>query len=290
MLLVRPDKVYGLKNTLYFVTFFGLSFFVAFFTFGYFRLRKIQDQFDEERQSRIHNARLSELQEMSGTLAHEINNPLTIIRGAGVNLKRKLEKLDDDHVKLIKNCDLIVSTVDRVSSIVTSLKKMSHKSEDQKPTYFLLDDVIQDISNVSRDKMYHAGIKFRVNLEEDFLLLGYRNQIAQVVLNLVNNSFDAIKKSDEKWIKIEAHSDGDFIYMKISDSGPKLSQEVISKLMTPFYTTKPLGKGTGIGLSISKMIAEEHQGKLEFIKGDHTTFCLKLPLVKSVHHKLERVS
>ena len=101
-------------------------------------------------------------------------------------------------------------------------------------------------------------------------------------MNLLNNSSDVLKDHHEKWVRVEIISHLDNVEIHVIDSGPALSDEVINKLMTPFFTTKPIGKGTGIGLSISKTILEDHKGKLEFVKGSkYTTFKITLP----IHHE-----
>lgn len=284
-------KVGRLKRILIGVTSFGVLFFMTLFVYGYRRLKVLQDRYDRERQDRIHQARLSELQEMTGTLAHEINNPLTVIRAGAASLRKKLEGIGDtenssSNETLLKRCDLIISTVDRIASIVDGLKKLSYRSEDKSEAFFLLNTVIDDICQISRDKFSHGGILFEVDVRENFLLEGHENQISQIIINLLNNSYDAVQNSEDRWIRLiverASHEQEGYCTLRVIDSGPKLTKKEEELLMTPFYTTKPVGKGTGIGLSISKMIAQKHRGKLEYVVSEHTTFSLTLPFIKIV--------
>ena len=103
-------------------------------------------------------------------------------------------------------------------------------------------------------------------------------QISQVLLNLFNNSFDAIENSDTKWIKHEVVYLENFARLEISDSGSGIQKALADKIMQPFFTTKPIGKGTGLGLSISRSIIEEHGGKFFLDETcPNTKFIIELP-------------
>ncbi len=106
-------------------------------------------------------------------------------------------------------------------------------------------------------------------------------QIEQILTNLLNNAFDAIVQSDsrERWISITAlHSEGQ-ITIDVADSGPGIEDHYKDHLMEPFFTTKSIGLGMGVGLSLSRVIAEDHGGTLTLLKGTkHTTFRLRLPI------------
>ncbi len=261
------------------VTLGAVNFFIFFLIFVYRKIMYMQNKSDEEKQNRIHLSRIQEIQEMSGTLAHEINNPLAIILGAAGSIKKHLSKEGPGIDKAIAKTETIVLTVDRISSIIQSMKNLSHKSESRTWQSFLLSDALSDVMNLSRDRFKHNEVAIDVLGDSDIPLFGQRNQIGQVLLNLFNNSFDAIKNQPEKWIKVEIEKLEQIVEIYVVDSGPRLSAEVVDKLMVPFFTTKSIGKGTGIGLSISKTILKDHDGKIEYIQASpHTTFKITLPL------------
>jgi C4-dicarboxylate-specific signal transduction histidine kinase len=103
-------------------------------------------------------------------------------------------------------------------------------------------------------------------------------QIEQVLLNLLNNSFDAIQTLEEKWIRVEIKSDANNVEWHVIDSGRGIPEDVAEKMMLPFFTTKEVGKGTGLGLSISSGIMRSHMGELLIEKNaEHTTFVIRIP-------------
>jgi signal transduction histidine kinase len=107
-------------------------------------------------------------------------------------------------------------------------------------------------------------------------------QIAQVLLNLLENAFDAVmEQQGEKWIRIEVAVQAGSVVLSVIDSGPGIPPELKTRIMEPFFTTKEVGKGTGLGLSLSRAIVEEHGGKLELTEeAGHTCFSFRLPLAQ----------
>ena len=104
-------------------------------------------------------------------------------------------------------------------------------------------------------------------------------EIVQVLLNLLNNAYDAISESSEKWIKVELKKEPKSIAIWVTDSGGGIPTEVQKKIMQPFFTTKEVGKGTGLGLSISRGIIESHHGQLILdTSSANTCFIIKLPI------------
>jgi signal transduction histidine kinase len=105
-------------------------------------------------------------------------------------------------------------------------------------------------------------------------------QIAQALLNLLQNAFDAVlEQNGERWVRLEVENGDNSVALSVIDSGPGVPADLRTHIGEPFFTTKPVGKGTGLGLSLSKTIAEEHGGNLEYSDDHgHTRFSLVLPL------------
>jgi signal transduction histidine kinase len=105
------------------------------------------------------------------------------------------------------------------------------------------------------------------------------HEISQVIINLLFNAHDAIKKLTDRWMKIYIEEDNNFILIKITDSGEGIDINIVEKIMQPFFSTKEIGKGTGLGLSLSFEIIKKHNGFL-FYDPDakNTTFVIKLPI------------
>jgi C4-dicarboxylate-specific signal transduction histidine kinase len=106
------------------------------------------------------------------------------------------------------------------------------------------------------------------------------SQISQVILNLLNNAYDAVVGRNEAWIKIDVRSSDDAFEIAVTDSGEGIAPSVADRIMTPFFTTKPMGKGTGLGLSISSNIMIDHGGTLKLDRScPRTRFVVTLPKI-----------
>jgi len=119
-------------------------------------------------------------------------------------------------------------------------------------------------------------------VDGDVFVLCREVQIAQVLLNLLLNAFDAVVEDPgEKWVRVEVKTEDGAVMFCVVDSGPGISPEIKARIMEPFFTTKPVGKGTGLGLSLSKAFIEEHGGELTVSEREnHTCFSFVLPEFK----------
>jgi signal transduction histidine kinase len=126
-------------------------------------------------------------------------------------------------------------------------------------------------------------VKLTVKTLPGVVLLCRPTQISQVILNLLNNAFDAVKALNEKWVLLEVACLGtDWIQIRVTDSGAGIAESLATKIMEPFFTTKEIGKGTGLGLSISKGIVETHGGRFFLDRSfTHTSFVIEFPVSKA---------
>ncbi len=108
------------------------------------------------------------------------------------------------------------------------------------------------------------------------------NSLQQVFLNVIRNAIDAVEESEKKEIRVEACQEGDFIRVTVVDSGRGIAPENLGKIYDPFFTTKPVGQGTGLGLTISRSIIDSHEGGItcESKPGIGTAFTILLPIGK----------
>ncbi|MGE3260729.1 MAG: PAS domain S-box protein [Bacteriovoracia bacterium] len=234
-----------------------------------------------ESQARItQSSKLASLGEMAGGLAHEINNPLTIIKTKAEQITLKLEREKSiDPAWLMEKIKVVDQTVDRIAKIIKGLKSFARDSRFDPMDSCDLRAVIEDTLSLCSARFMSHNIDLSVKVPKTALQLECRSvQLAQVFLNLLNNAFDAVQESSRPWVRIEAREDKVSFEISITDSGPGVEKSLRSKIMHPFFTTKEIGKGTGLGLSISRGIVEAHGGKL-FLDEDspHTRFVVSLP-------------
>lgn len=225
------------------------------------------------------SSKLSALGEMAGGIAHEINNPLSIIKGYIDLLKRHASRGALTEVLMLQYIEKMDITVERISRIVSGMRRFSRDSSLDEKTPYSLNKIIAETLDICLERINNNGISLKVEYFPGEALVKCRSiEISQVLLNLINNSFQAILALPHPWIRIECKELFNFYEIKISDSGPGIPEKVQKKLFQPFFTTKDVGVGTGLGLSISRGIVEQHQGHLEyFTSAPHTTFIIKLP-------------
>jgi signal transduction histidine kinase len=251
------------------------------------RLENAQKELKEQTLNSFHTARLTSLGEMTSSIAHEINNPLSIVVGNTQFLLKRLTNADEAHYeKLYK----ILFAAERIVKIMKSMKLFSNKSEENIRRENSLNEIIDNTFTLSNDRIKEFNIE--VFKSGDLSLLVFCNliQVTQITINLINNavdameSFSSIPENIDKPLQIfiDIESDGIDVSIRISNTGETIPLNIQEKMFQPFFTSKPIGKGTGLGLSISKKLAENNKGGLHYeeYKG-MTSFVLKLPLFKN---------
>lgn len=225
-------------------------------------------------------SRLASLGEMAGGIAHEINNPLAVIKGKCfqiLQLQKRGEFSYDGVEKLVRDIETIST---RIASVVRGLKSFSREASDDPFVTQSIRAIIEDSLSFCEQKMKNENVTLhRLFAEKADIQVACRSaQIAQVIVNLLSNSMDALKTNKDAAIWIDIHDSGDSLRISVEDNGPGIPKEFAAKIMQPFFTTKPVGTGTGLGLSISKGIAQAHHGDLELESSERPTrFVLRLP-------------
>ena len=240
-----------------FVGSFGLA---SVFLTIFLRTIKIQ------RMKMIASAKMSSLGEMAGGIAHEINNPLTIISGKVNKIRLQVVSEKIEMEKIISDLDRIESTSKRIAKIVKGLRTFSRESE--KDPFILVParEILEETLELCRERIKNYKIELKINCPEDIQINCRPIQISQVLMNLIGNAIDAVEPLTEKWIAIDFYKKGDLVQMSVTDSGTGIPSKVVEKMMNPFFTTKDVGKGTGLGLSISKSILEDHKASITYDK------------------------
>ncbi|MCS6837642.1 MAG: ATP-binding protein [Bdellovibrionaceae bacterium] len=229
----------------------------------------------------IQVAKMAVLGEMASGVAHEINNPLSVISGRASLIKKKLLEMPNTE-GILEHVAKIQKQVDRISRIINGLRSFARSSGPEPKTKHSLNRIIEDSVDLVFDLAQKRGVKIEVKYGNDYDVLCRPIQISQILVNLLHNAIDAVAELEERWIEVEVEDDSKYIHIHVTDSGRGIPPDIASRMMQPFFTTKPTGQGTGLGLSLSKGIAEEHGGDLCYQdQFPNTRFTLILPHISS---------
>lgn len=243
-------------------------------------LKKNEQIIVSQREQLFEASKLSALGEMASGFAHEINNPLAIIKGKLTLTEREVKKEDINKESILKNLETCKITVDRITKIIVGLRNLAHGSIELENEAITVKDLVEDSLVIATLKMSDKGIDFKVNIDlvENESLICNRIQISQVLINLLGNAIDAIEDLENPWLKFSVEASQTEMKFIITDSGNGIPLEVQKRMFDPMFSTKPVGKGTGLGLSITRAIIEKHQGKIQINNEcPNTSFEIILP-------------
>jgi PAS domain S-box-containing protein len=217
----------------------------------------------EQQQQLVESAKLRALGEMAGGMAHEINTPVQTIVLKAYELRKLATGLGSGAPPFTAIGDKIYLTAMRIADIVQSLKTFSRESDVDPFETVELGQVIRETLNLCEARFRKHEIELEINLAREQLQIQCRPvQIVQVLINLLNNSFDAVQEREKRFVRIAATEHGSKVRLEVTDNGTGIPPEMVPRLMQPFATSKGVGRGTGLGLSISKGIVEAHGGEL----------------------------
>ncbi len=243
--------------------------------------KRMERAIETERMKVMQNSKLASLGEMSAGIAHEINNPLTIISGQAKLLANVVRESE----KAMSKVDAIQKAAARIERIVTGLKKFSRSSEGSIRKVLPLTEIIREalVFAELRSKRFNVPVSFESFT--DVAIHCDEVEIEQVAINLINNAIDAAKASAttsseavDRWVRIEVRDDSGAVVLRVTDSGVGIPVEIRERLFDPFFTTKDVGEGTGLGLSIAKGILDDHSASIRLIEDSpNTCFEVRFP-------------
>ena len=233
----------------------------------------------------IHSEKLLSIGALAGGMVYEINNPFAIIKGYSDSLRKIVPQshLEGEAVtKIIRSCEKIDENVKRISNITKNLLIFTRVSEAQNYTVMPFANMFRNIieSNSTQLKNIHISLN---DFSQNEKISCKPDLINQVISNLILNAAESIKDLQEKWIKIEIRKKENRIETLVTDSGPRLSEDISNRLFEPFFTTKSLGSEKGLGLSLCRSIVQMHGGDLKYIpESVNTQFLISFPIAQNL--------
>jgi signal transduction histidine kinase len=227
-------------------------------------------------QDLVQAEKLAAIGELASGVAHELNNPLTVVIGL-VQLMIEEQGLTDEKKE---DLETIREQAERCRRIILNLLQFSRKHETQ-----ISQASIEEIINKSLELVEYDLKTFGVKITREFRSAMKTvevdpYQIQQVFLNIINNAYHSMKESKKPELTIATQDVNGMVQVSFQDTGCGIPESIRDKIFDPFFTTKEVNKGTGLGLSISYGIIKEHRGEisLESEEGKGTKFFIRLPV------------
>lgn len=215
--------------------------------------------------------KLAMVGQLAAGAAHEIRNPLTSVRGFIQLLRKELS-----NTPKAEYIDIIIAEIDRVNSIINEFLKLAKPATPRRGAC-RIEDLFREIRVLVESEAFLKNVEVIEEIDNLPEILIDKEQIKQVLINVIQNSFDAMPKGGKLIITASAELDEMAVKISLRDSGSGMDREIVDRMFKPFYTTKE--HGTGLGLSVSLQIIENHGGRMEIdsVPGCGTTTNIYLP-------------
>jgi len=270
---------------------------------AYHEMRAAHEALKRTQQQLLHSEKMASLGQLVAGVAHELNNPISFVLGnvhalrkycdrlqtymnalharqpeaelAQLRQKLRIEHLLADLPSLIEG---MLEGAQRTTDIVHALKRFSAMDSEERVPVNLADVVARAIQWVCKGRAGAVQVQWQPG--PPCTVMGSDGQLQQVMMNLLQNAFDALAPVANPMVHVELAAEGGMARVTVRDNGPGLPPEHLLRVFDPFFTTKPVGQGTGLGLSISYGIVEQHGGRLTArnAEGGGAEFAMELPL------------
>lgn len=237
-----------------------------------------QAQLNQSERQLFQSSKLAAVGQLAAGVAHELNSPLGAARLA---IEFGLQSKDSDPQELEASLGRATRAIHRAEGIIKKLLYYSRTTTEDRVV--CLKSMVEDALTFLRHDLDGRGVAIKVQVMSEERVQGNQNELHQVLNNLVLNARDSVCSDPRvaKQVLVTIRSDGQWALLEVSDPGPGIAPEDLSKVFDPFYTTKGPDEGTGLGLSVSHELVRRHQGTLSVVSEPYrkTTFTLKLPRI-----------
>ena len=220
-------------------------------------------QLRETEHQLVQSDKLASLGRMSAGIIHEINNPLSYANQALFVLGKKIRKLPEDTQPDLERVTAdIKDGIARVSSIISDLRSFSHPDSGNL-TEVPLADTVANAVRIMANPIREADIDFELEVDPTAWIMGDKNHLIQVLINLMQNAIDAMQNREPRQLSIRSQDVGDYLQLTIRDSGTGIPHENLPRVFDPFFTTKDVGEGMGMGLSICYRLIQQMGARID---------------------------
>lgn len=261
-------------------------------------LSKALKDLQNNRNKLIQKSRLESLGELSAGLAHEVNQPLSVISLSLQNLEERIKNGKADTIYLDSKFGSLFRNVEKIKELIDHVRTFSRQQKDNLFERININEAVDRALSLITEQLRSHHITVRKELEEKAgnYVIGNMSRLEQVFLNLLANARYALDKKEKifyekgfsKEILISASYKRKFVEILFRDNGTGISEKDLQLIFDPFFTTKPEGEGTGLGLSIVYGIITEMQGEIsvESEEGEYTSIKVRIPFIKELDKKI----
>ena len=242
----------------------------------------------------LQHDRLRSVGLLAAGIAHEVNNPLTVLQMNLENLGELTERGEvGDGLRSLLRSEVAEcrDSASRIATIVGRLNSFARADEDQPKTLVAIDQAIRDAYRLTEHR-WRAHCHVETDLHHTPAVLGYPGELTQVFVNLLLNAAQAIEAGGGSVIRVRSRIAGGMVEVRVEDDGPGMEARVLRRVFDPFYTTKARAEGTGLGLALCQGIIKGHGGTLqaESNPGEGSTFTVRLPMSQGALPRIVRPS
>lgn len=244
--------------------------------FQYQRAKDLKEML-YERAKAVAASRMAELGQVAGGIAHEVNNPLSVILGSCEQALAQTRKPNPQMEVVADRLDRIARMGERIDHIVRSLRNYSREGTPGPKQQVSILGILYSVADLCERRLTSEQVSLKWSVSEPKLRFACRRvQVEQILVNLVTNAADAVGRGGT--VHIDMETDAEWVSFIVTDTGPGVPEEVAAKIFEPFFTTKGEDRGTGLGLSISAGLARAQGGSLTLEgQAPHSRFRLRLP-------------
>jgi PAS domain S-box-containing protein len=227
-------------------------------------------------------ARLAAMGETISNIAHQWRQPLSELGIVMFTMKK--HAVDGNEKGIQTQYEHAKKVIAKMSKTIEDFRNFF--SPDKKKNHFLIKDMMEDVLSILEGSLRKTALSVEINIDDKITAYGYKNELSQAILNLINNAKDAFsdKPTEGRELKISAKQDGNFIILSVADNAGGIDNAIIDKIFEPYFTTKHASLGTGLGLYIVKTIIEDSMSGTISVENENegAKFIIKIPTNEGV--------